>query len=182
MRTLCLLLVGLVVVVVGWAASGVDWSRDAVGQDLDLITDKPPSEYRGAAPRRVTETRLITDANGVQQAVPITRLVNSDGSVVPETPPGLVGRYQVSAYGSPSGHGCYIVDTMTGRTWHAANGQPPQVVAEALTPQSAQPATLVPTPSYTPPMLEPSPTQPPTQPPHLEEEKPVAEPTIDAAD
>ncbi|MBA4106140.1 MAG: hypothetical protein C0485_10300 [Pirellula sp.] len=64
---------------------------------------------------------------------------------------GLLGRFQVSAYGSPSGHGCYIVDTMTGRTWHVANGQPPQVVAPALNPQAVQNPLPVPTPALTMP-------------------------------
>ncbi|MBL9162089.1 MAG: hypothetical protein JNL18_05025 [Planctomycetaceae bacterium] len=92
----------------------------------------------------------------------MSRLVNADGSDYPETqvarqqspyrlptdvqinatavahPPvaGLVGRFQASAYGSPSGHGCYVVDTMTGKTWHVANGQPARVVAEGFVPQA----------------------------------------------
>jgi hypothetical protein len=189
MKPLSLLLLG---VVVGWFASGVDWSREAVGQDLDLITDKPPSAYGGAAPRRVTETRLITDANGVQQAVPITRLVNADGTVVPETPPGLVGRFQATAYGSPSGHGCYIVDTMTGQTWHVRNGQSPQVVASGLTPYAPQPAMPTPAMNHPEPMMTPTPSytestpglgtvNPPTPQSNVVPTPKSAEPTPDAA-
>jgi hypothetical protein len=46
------------------------------------------------------------------------------------------GRYQISAYGSatPGGvhHGCYIVDTQTGKVWHALSGGVPEKVADKL--------------------------------------------------
>jgi hypothetical protein len=46
------------------------------------------------------------------------------------------GRFQISAYGSatPGGvhHGCYIVDTQTGKVWHALSGGAPEMVAEKL--------------------------------------------------
>jgi hypothetical protein len=68
----------------------------------------------------------------------------------------LVGRYQVSSYGTPSSNGCYIIDTMTGRTWRAVSGQAPQLVGEL--PQQPPTATFtlplntpIPTPSYTEP-------------------------------
>src|SRR5687768_9669839 len=36
------------------------------------------------------------------------------------------GRYQVSAYGAPTGEnyrfGCYVLDTATGELWHTAQG------------------------------------------------------------
>ena len=48
-------------------------------------------------------------------------------------------RYQVSAFAGPSGarqggfgHGCYIVDTLTGELWHAQLGQQPQKVSDKL--------------------------------------------------
>ncbi|MBL9164835.1 MAG: hypothetical protein JNL18_19055 [Planctomycetaceae bacterium] len=130
----------------------------------------------------------------------MSRLVNADGSDYPETqvarqqspyrlptdvqinataiahPPvaGLVGRFQASAYGSPSGHGCYVVDTMTGKTWHVANGQQPQVAAEAFVQQTDQPGRPVPArhlqqaTSWSPPQqyaepIGPSPTPTPKQ-------------------
>jgi hypothetical protein len=186
MRTLALLFLG---VVVDWAASGVDWSREAVGEDeivrgertvgtilpslpanraqlVDAarasspltattqakLADAEPSPQWNSVPnngpRRVWETRMEVDANGEQRPVTVSRLVNADGSIAQETPQGLVGRFQATAYGSPSGHGCYVVDTMTGKTWHAANGQPARVVTEALIQAAGPPTMPVPTPAY----------------------------------
>ena len=127
MKSLCLLVVG---VVVGLAASGVDWSREAVGQVTDSITGKPINSYDG-------------DASLDLNAAPVSNVsidFSRARSAAPESP-ALVGRFQVSAYGSPNGHGCYIVDTMTGKTLHVANGQQPQIVAEALSPQSTHSVT-----------------------------------------
>jgi hypothetical protein len=91
MKPFALLLVG---VIVGWAASGVDWSREAIAQEknVDTFSDQESRERRFVAP--------------------------------------VTGRYEISAYGSPSGHGCYRVDTVTGNVWHIANGQPPKPVAD----------------------------------------------------
>jgi hypothetical protein len=89
MRILCLLLVG---VVVGWAASDVDWTRDAVGQTMN----------RSHANR--SEIILSHHNN----------LIADDYS--------RVERFCPAAYGDGSGAGCFIVDTMTGRTWHATPG------------------------------------------------------------
>lgn len=78
-------------------------------------------------------------------------LVNVTGySTAASLPPAeLVGRFQATAYGSPNGHGCYIVDTMTGRTLHVANGQQPQVVTETLVqPAPTQNPLVAATPSY----------------------------------
>ena len=168
MKPFALLIVG---VVVGWAASGVDWSRDVLAQDAlidappstlqqDVPDAPPPATYRAVLdnppkadgnldpsiqrPRLVYETRMTVDAKGARHTEVMSRLVNADGSIVPEpTPPAanLVGRFQATAYGSPNGHGCYVVDTMTGKTWHVANGQQPHVVTEALSPQSTQSVT-----------------------------------------
>jgi len=122
---------------------------------------------------------MVKDANGNLQPVTVSRLVNADGSVVPETPveqhqpyappvnaqinatafahppvSGLVGRFQATAYGSPSGHGCYVVDTMTGKTWHVAPGIGRQLITEALaqspTPTPAARPWL--TPDHQPPV------------------------------
>ncbi|QDT75907.1 hypothetical protein [Lacipirellula limnantheis] len=64
---------------------------------------------------------------------------------------GLLGRFQASAYGAASGHGCYVVDTMTGAIWHVSNAQPPQLVTAALTAHASgpQPASI----ALPPPML-----------------------------
>ena len=180
MRTLALLFLG---VVVGWAASGVDWSREAVGEgkvvigsaplsddhlvpdsslsnrNTALIADPVPGispeptgprgnadwnqQHDGIWPRPVWETRMQFDANGQQHPVKVSRLVNADGSIAPETP-ALVGRFQASAYGSPNGHGCFVVDTMTGKTWHVANAQQPQVVTEALSQKPTRNDWLIP--------------------------------------
>ena len=202
MRTFALLFIG---VVVGWAVSGVDWSRDVLAQDA--LIDAPPSTLRqdvpdappqptyraapvesrkadgifqeGSNPRqrsvsydhiKPAETstggqpysspptdvveRRVTDGNGRTMAILENR--NQQHS----TTSGLVGRFQATAYGSPSGHGCYVVDTMTGKTWHAANGQQARVVTEALVQSAAQPTTPA---YYAPPLTnrpEPELTEP----------------------
>ncbi|WP_428304337.1 hypothetical protein [Lacipirellula sp.] len=165
MKPIWLLLIG---VVLGWAASGVDWSREAVGQE----SSPPPAgaersirrgdgvlRRRGLLPQRDSASPSpTTDAPAFTP--------NADAESMPNVPPGLdaqqktgvdtlqigetiagpvlepvesavpeailPGRYQVSAYGNPQGHGCYITDTVTGRTWHVNNAQAPQVVTEAL--------------------------------------------------
>jgi hypothetical protein len=169
MKPLGLLLVGIVV---GWAAPGVDWSCEAVGQE-----SSPPAagaersirrgegvlRRRGLLPQR--EAASPTPTSDAPAFTP-----GSEAEPMPYVPPGFdaqqkpsidtlpigeaiagpiiapaqssspaanpTGRYQVSAYGNPNGHGCYIVDTVTGRTWHVSNGQAPQVVTESLS-QSA---------------------------------------------
>ncbi len=195
MRVLVLLLIG---VVVGWAASDVDWNCSAEGDELPNdsvaaaalpnpaeVLEAPASDNPRRPrqwPRRVFETRVANDANGNLHPVTVSRLVNADGSVVPETPfaqqppyippadvqnnatalahspvSGLVGRFQASAYGSPSGHGCYVVDTMTGKTWHVANGQQSHVVTEALVQQAPTHNPLA-TPTYNQPAVAPTPS------------------------
>jgi hypothetical protein len=47
------------------------------------------------------------------------------------------GRYQISAYGTPTGgggfhHGCYVLDTATGQVWHVLAGGVPEKVADKL--------------------------------------------------
>lgn len=98
-------------------------------------------------PRRVFETRMEVDANGQQRPVTVSRLVNADGSIVPEMPQGLVGRFQATAYGSPSGHGCFVVDTMTGKTWHVAPGVSRQLMSDALIQPSSQAPVTTPVPT-----------------------------------
>jgi hypothetical protein len=207
MRTFSLLLVG---VVIGWAASGVDWSREAVGQE-----SPPPTagaersnrrerdgvlRRRGLLPSRETaaptpgtdappydpnssaEPRPYVPPGFDAQPSPALGMEELGEPIVEPTRgavplPGLLGRYQVSAYGSPSGHGCYIVDTITGRTWHVNNGQPPQVVADALSPQTAQPAMPAPATTDNSPALLIAPTQSPIVP-----QPATNEPTPAAAD
>jgi hypothetical protein len=36
--------------------------------------------------------------------------------------PGPVGRYQISAYGTGTSHGCYLVDTTRGDMWYSQQG------------------------------------------------------------
>lgn len=45
---------------------------------------------------------------------------------------GEMPRYQVSAYGTSSGNGCYIIDTTTGETWHADQFNPAKKVSDKL--------------------------------------------------
>ena len=89
MRTFLLLLFG---VVVGWAASGVDWNREAGAQ----LMSGPESNSPG----------LITAHTN--------NLIEDDH---PRTE-----RFQVAAYGNGGASGCFVVDSMTGRLWHATPG------------------------------------------------------------
>ncbi|MBL9163756.1 MAG: hypothetical protein JNL18_13580, partial [Planctomycetaceae bacterium] len=98
MKPFALLIVG---VVVGWAASGLDWNRSAVGEELpdDSVapaeSPKPETALEVPAsdnpkrprqwPRRVYETHMAKDANGNLHPVTVSRLVNADGSDYPET-------------------------------------------------------------------------------------------------
>ena len=76
-------------VIVGWAASGVDLSREAVGQSL-------------SKENTIGEVAILTHANN---------LIEDD---MPRTE-----RFQVSSYGQGTAAGCFVVDSMTGRLWHA---------------------------------------------------------------
>ena len=166
MRTIALLFLG---VVFGWAASGVDWSREAFAQEAPRRGAERSirRERDGALRRRVLPPRETGAPTPVTEAPAFNPNSNVEpGPYVSPSPspgmeelaepivepthtavssPALPGRFQVSAYGSANGHGCYVVDTATGQTWHIANGQPPQVVASGLTPYAPQPATPAPT-------------------------------------
>jgi hypothetical protein len=114
----------------------------------------------------VASWAIVAKALGpyVPPGMPDPTMQGSPG-LAPSSEFNLVGRYQVSAYGSPSGNGCYIIDTTTGRTWRAASGHAPQLVGELpqqpsaafLPPPTMQEPTLMnaePTPS----VIEPSPS------------------------
>ena len=198
MRTIALLFLG---VVVGWAASGVDWSREAVAQEAPRRGAERSirRERDGALLRRVLPSREAEAATPATEAPafdpnssvepgpslspgPSPGMEELAEPIVEPTRaalslPGLPGRFQVSAYGSTNGHGCYVVDTATGQTWHIANGQPPQVVAAGLTPYAPQPAAapaplLSPPPMLTPPPVLSAPNAPTV----------VPQPATDAAD
>lgn len=96
MKPLYVLLVG---VAVGWAASGVDWSRDAEAQIM------------------TAEDRLGGD-------IP----AHANNLIQDDQP--RVNRFQISSYGDGSTVGCYVVDSMTGRIWHANHGSGVQEVAK----------------------------------------------------
>jgi hypothetical protein len=172
MRTIALLFLG---VVIGWAASGVDWSREAVAQEAPRRGAERSirRERDGALRRRLLPSREAEASAPAAEAPPY----DPNSKIEPElnvTPgpstgmeelaepivepthaaiasPGLPGRFQVSAYGWTNGHGCYVVDTVTGQTWHVANGQPAQVVTAGLTPHAPQPAAPAPAPLLSPP-------------------------------
>lgn len=103
MKTLCLLVVG---VVVGWAASGVDWTRDAVGQEGPLLTEN-------LAPPEAVAAGAVVESGQME--------------IQPFLPP-LPGRYQIHA----DAGGCYRVDTATGKVWHITLHMHPRVVASAV--------------------------------------------------
>ena len=49
---------------------------------------------------------------------------------------GSVAKYQLSSYSAEIGgsvhHGCYIIDSTTGRVWHAAKGSDTEMVSTKL--------------------------------------------------
>ena len=199
MRAIALLFLG---VVVGWTVSGVDWSQEAVAQEAPRRGAERSirRERDGALRRRVLPSREAEAPTPATEAPPFdpnTNVVPGPDVAPGPTPgmeelaepiveptqaavssPALPGRFQVSAYGAPNGHGCYVVDTATGQTWHIANGQPPQVVASGLTPRAPQPAAPAPAPLLSPPpMLSPPPALNAPNAPSV-----VPQPSTDAAD
>ena len=100
MKPFFLLLVG---VVVGWAASGVDWTRDAVGQEGPILAESStlPEGVVGVEAGHLETQPFLTQFSG---------------------------RYQIFA----DAGGCYRVDTITGRVWHITLHMKPRVVAEAV--------------------------------------------------
>jgi hypothetical protein len=160
MRTFCLLLVGAVV---GWAASGIDWTGRAFAEeevketvpplphdplvpeaslpksDKSLLADEPTAPV-GAIRTRFIEERIVADADGRK------RIVREERLVAPGCPQcqgaGSAGRYQATAYGATNAHGCYIVDTASGQVFHSANGQPPIAVGYPLSSYGAVAAPI----------------------------------------
>jgi hypothetical protein len=104
MRTLCLLIVG---VIVGWAAAGVDWTPDAIGHDAlnPTVGGAPPADPPGA---------FVVE------------------SLRPSTPHNAISRYRISAFAleSQSIFGAYIVDTVTGTTWHVLRNNAPVLIGD----------------------------------------------------
>lgn len=134
MKPLCLVLVG---VVVGWAASGVAWTRDAVGQDAPAFAPPAPQGVvieapapAGAAPR-----------TGPVMSVPRT-VINNEGrpiTVWDQIPAGgepaapqPIGRFQISAYGTATTNGCYVVDSATGKIWFVDQTLAPRLLTKKL--------------------------------------------------
>lgn len=109
MRTLALLFLG---VVVGWAAGGADWTRDAVGQEGSILTERltPP------------------------EAVAAGDAVAAERMEIHPFLPQFSGRYQIFA----DAGGCYRVDTVTGCVWHITLHMPPRVVARAVEAEDAR--------------------------------------------
>lgn len=106
MRTLALLFLG---VVLGWAASGVNWSREAVGQEGPLLKANEEGSI-------VTERLVPPEAVATHQVEMQPFLTQ------------FAGRYQIFA----DAGGCYRVDTVTGCVWHITLHMPPRVVARAV--------------------------------------------------
>ncbi|WP_152098924.1 hypothetical protein [Lacipirellula parvula] len=197
MKPLYLLAVG---VVVGWAASGVDWNREAVGQESSppaaaerpirrgegvlrgrlmrqteaaapalapandapaftpndgatAVADAPKPEASPSMSNFITVPRQEVDSEG--RTITVYEQHHAREAGRPSTSANPVGRFQVSAYGSPNGTGCYVVDSTTGQTWLIRNGQPPEVVTKALLGVASAPAVVAPTPVLFPPTAAP---------------------------
>ena len=103
MKPLWLLLVG---VVVGWAASGVDWSREAVGQDVPRSVD--PGGINNPGPEL---KRKI--AEWTKEAAEYSQ----------------INRYQISSHDST---GAYVIDSVTGKVWQVAANVRPRLIVDEL--------------------------------------------------
>ncbi|BBO33549.1 hypothetical protein [Lacipirellula parvula] len=100
MKPFALVLVGIVL---GWAASGVDWPRNAVGQEASIITERlAPPEAVATAP--------------------------AEPMMMAPFLPQMSGRFQIASEAGA----CYRLDTVTGRVWHITLHMKPRVVAEAV--------------------------------------------------
>jgi hypothetical protein len=109
MKPLWLVLVG---VAVGWAASGVDWTHHAVGQEGPLL-------------RANAEASILTEHSTLPEAVPA---VEADRVEIHPFMPQFSGRYQIVA----DAGACYRMDTATGRVWHITLHMKPRIVADAV--------------------------------------------------
>lgn len=73
---------------------------------------------------RVTSKPLVF-ATGLIAGLLITTLAGLVGSgpraIAQVPPPEQVGRYQVSSYGTSTGHGGFVVDTQTGHLYRIEN-------------------------------------------------------------
>jgi hypothetical protein len=103
MRTLALLILGIVV---GWAASGADWSREAVGQEDSILTER-------LTPPEAVAAGVAVETNQLEIHPFLTQ---------------FSGRYQIHA----DAGGCYRVDTVTGCVWHITLHMQPRIVASAV--------------------------------------------------
>lgn len=109
MKPLALVLVGIAL---GWAASGVDWSRDAVGQERQLPTTNAEASI-------VAERLAPPEAVASAPAEPMMM-----APFIPQLP----GRFQISSEAGA----CYRLDTVTGCVWHITLHMKPRIVAEAV--------------------------------------------------
>jgi hypothetical protein len=113
MKPLYVLLVG---VVVGWAASGVDWSREAAGQ-----------ESADAHSAEATTTSMVTE--GTIPAPPQKGMADWLGTARNSAD---VKRYQISAYSDQGRDGAYVIDSVTGKIWRVRNGLKAELVNDEL--------------------------------------------------
>ena len=103
MRTFALLFLG---VVVGWTASCVDWTREAVGQEGSIVTERLTPPAPDAAGEAVATHQVEMQPFLAQ----------------------FPGRYQIAAEAGT----CYRIDTVTGCVWHVTLHAQPRIVASAV--------------------------------------------------
>lgn len=188
MRPIALLLVGLAI---GWVVASIEWTPDALAQENilrtpdardQIIPPRPadPLMPEASLPKRNLDL-LNAPRNSAQEPAEQSRKAEAARKLVEgvqsaaATPAPPSGRFQISAYGTPHGHGCYAIDTATGATWHIGNDQPPEQLTDRLpplitkyAPHSETPPFSVPTPH-----IEPAPMPSVTPPAYPATETPV---------
>lgn len=122
MRSFCLLLVG---VVVGWAASGFDWTRDAVGQDAPALAPQPAEDLQ----RRVDEIQR-SNREAAQRPSAADAITGDRIEVTgPRISASFPGRYSLKVQGTM---GYYVIDSLTGRVWYGTGANRPHLIAAEL--------------------------------------------------